>query len=66
MDPKSVNKHEEISYINSYKEYKDSWVDSEYSHYKFSRKEWDCIYRAFMNADNKKIHIPELNNISSL
>lgn len=50
MDPKSVKQYQNLHS-------KDSWIESEYSHVKFSRKEWDSIYRAFRKLTNKNIHM---------
>ena len=50
MDPKSVKQ-----YRNPHST--DSWIESEYSHVKFSRKEWDSIYRAFRRLTNKNVHM---------
>jgi len=38
-----------------------SWIESEYSHMKFSEKEWGEIYRAFRGLTNKNVHMVDDN-----
>jgi len=57
MDPKSI-KPLERNYYTRYGT--DSWIESEYSHFKFSDREWNKIHREFYGYTNRRIHMPEI------
>jgi hypothetical protein len=47
--------------FESYSKSGDSWIESEYSHVKYSLEEMDYIYRAFRGMTNKNVHMVEDN-----